>query len=328
MSINSPAVSVCVVTYNHERYLARALDGALMQRTTFPFEIVIGEDCSTDGTRQVARRYAAAHPQTITLVEQQRNVRGNRNFALALSRCRGRYVALLDGDDYWTSPHKLQRQFDFLEARPRCVACFHTMQVVYESTPQHNWISRPRVIKETYTLRDLLRRYEFQTGSAMIRAAAVPPLPRWYYSLKVGDVTLFAMLAEHGPLGFIDEMMGVYRVHAGGLWSGKDRIGQHLQQLPAYEALSRYFRHEQDCVLWPELARVCTDLARRYETRGEFALARQYLLRGLSWGAWRLPGRQKLLARMLLRFHFPRVYRACRAAYRSVRGRPAHAGNS
>lgn len=326
--INSPAVSVCVVTYNHERYLAQALDGVLMQRTAFPFEIVIGEDCSTDGTRAIARRYAAAHPQTITLIEREKNVGGNRNFALALQRCRGRYVALLDGDDYWTSSHKLQRQFDFLETRPQYVVCFHAVKVIQESVPPRTWLSRPAVIRETYTLRDLLRRYEFQTGSAMVRSAAIPPLPRWYSSLKVGDVPLFAMLAEHGSLGFIDESMGVYRVHVGGLWSGKDRIGQHLQKLPAYEALSRYFRHEHDCVMWPDLAHVCVDLARRYEARGEFGPARAYLMRGLSWGAWRLPGRQMLLGRMLLRFYLPAVYRAVRAAYRSARGRAAQAGNS
>jgi glycosyltransferase involved in cell wall biosynthesis len=318
--MDRPAVSVCVVTYNHERFLAQALDSVLMQKTKFPFEIVIGEDHSTDRTVEIARRYAQTHPQLIALYERERNVGGNRNFILALERCRGRYVALLDGDDFWCSADKLQRQFDFLEAHPQCAACFHAATVMHEDTPERDWICRPSVIKEQYTLRDLLRQYQFQTAAAMLRASAIPVIPSWYYSIKIGDRTLFALLAQCGTLKYFDEVMSVYRVHAAGVWSGQDRIGQLRDRLAAFEALQRHFRGQQDCIIRPTVAEICGDLAARYETKGNLELAGEHARRALSAGAWRSRGQLQRALRVLLKVYCPSLYNGARAAYRQVRG--------
>lgn len=317
--MHSPAVSICVVTYNHQRYLAQALDSVLMQQTAFPIEIVVGVDRSTDDTRQIARRFAAAHPNLITLIEREQNVGGNRNFALTLSRCRGKYVALLDGDDYWTSPHKLQRQFDFLQSHPRCTACFHAAHVVHDDAPGRNWVCRPTGARETYGLRDLFRRYQFQTASAMIRTDAVPALPSWYFRMNIGDRTLFAMLAERGSLGYIDQIMSAYRIHRGGLWSGQDRIWQLLEKLKADEALRRHFRHEHDCLIQPRIAESCVELACRYEKRGDLLLARRFAIRAISTNAWRSRGHLKSLVRILAWSSSPHIYARARSIYRSLR---------
>ncbi len=108
------AVTVLVMTYNHERYIRRALDGALGQELTVPYEVLISEDCSTDGTREIVEAYARRHPDRIRLVLSPANLRSNEVVARGFRAARGRYLALLDGDDFWTAEDKLQAQFDFL----------------------------------------------------------------------------------------------------------------------------------------------------------------------------------------------------------------------
>ena len=121
----SPKVSVVMLTYNHEKFIAQAIESVLIQRTNFPIELVVGEDCSTDGTREIVRRYAAARPDIIRLVFHEKNVGAYENGQDVLAACQGEYIALLEGDDYWTSPDKLQRQADYLDAQPACALCFH-----------------------------------------------------------------------------------------------------------------------------------------------------------------------------------------------------------
>ena len=118
-------VSVCMITYNHEAFLAEALESILAQRTTFEIEVIVGEDCSTDNTRAVLLHYQRLHPHLIKPILQPHNVGYHRNFADVLRRASGEYIALLEGDDYWTSPEKLQRQSDLLDAHPEFSMCFH-----------------------------------------------------------------------------------------------------------------------------------------------------------------------------------------------------------
>ena len=126
-------VSVAMITYNHERFIAQSIEGVLMQQTDFAVELVIGEDCSTDGTRAIVRRYGERHPERIRLLLPERNLGADANLAAVLKACRGQYVALLEGDDYWTDPTKLQKQVDFLEEHPDYVLCHHDAVIVDEN---------------------------------------------------------------------------------------------------------------------------------------------------------------------------------------------------
>ena len=118
-------VSVVLLTYDHERYIAQAVDSVLAQETPFDVELLISEDCSTDRTREIVRDYAARHPDRIRLFLSERNINTNEVTLRALRAARGDLVAFLDGDDYWISPHKLARQVEFLDAHPECSMCFH-----------------------------------------------------------------------------------------------------------------------------------------------------------------------------------------------------------
>src|ERR1700676_449892 len=111
-------LSVMMITYNHERYIAQAIESILAQKVNFDYELVIGEDCSTDGTRAVILDFHRRYPSRIVPLLRERNLGGPRNFLGTLAACRGKYLALLEGDDYWICTDKLQRQVDFLEANP------------------------------------------------------------------------------------------------------------------------------------------------------------------------------------------------------------------
>lgn len=124
-----PLLSVVTITYNHEPYIAKCIEGVLMQKVNFPIEFIIAEDCSTDGTRAICEDYARRFPDVIRLVLSEKNVGALPNERRALGMARGRYVALCEGDDYWTDECKLQKQVDFLESNPDYTICFHNRMV-------------------------------------------------------------------------------------------------------------------------------------------------------------------------------------------------------
>jgi glycosyltransferase involved in cell wall biosynthesis len=242
--MDAPRVSVSLIAYNHAPFIAQAIEGVLNQRTTFPFEIVIGEDESSDGTREIVQRYAAAHPDKIRLnlhsrgenLSYQGRPTGQRNYAFNIRSVRGEYVALLDGDDYWTDPEKLQRQVDYLDAHPECTTCFHRVDFVDEHGADLPSPSQVTVLKPTYTLHDLLRGVFFnRTASVLFRRDPHSDLPDWYYRCPVADFPLHALNGMRGDFGFLDRAMAKYRIHAGGYWSAAGQPSSPAEQQVADE---------------------------------------------------------------------------------------------
>lgn len=129
-----PLVSIVCITYNHEPYLRQALDSFLMQKTSFAYEIVLAEDCSTDGTRKICEEYAAEHPDIIHYIWSDNNVGAVENEARAIRAAKGKYIALCEGDDYWTDENKLQKQADFMESHPEYSVTFHRYKIHYGDT--------------------------------------------------------------------------------------------------------------------------------------------------------------------------------------------------
>ena len=243
--MGAPRASVLLLTYNHERFIAEAVAGALAQQTRSPIEIVVAEDCSTDGTRDALLAIDRAHPGRLRLLARDRNYGLQRNFASALAACRGEFVAMLDGDDVWTSPHKLQRQIDFLDAHPECAMCCHGAVELFEDG--RTVVTAPR--PEIATLHDMLRDNFCYSSSAMFRKALVPELPEWFFSLAMEDQPAFAMAARHGFIGYLNEVMLTYRVHRGGAWSGRSPEDQVREEVRLYEALREYLGASYDEVI-------------------------------------------------------------------------------
>ncbi|MEZ4905554.1 MAG: glycosyltransferase [Spirosomataceae bacterium] len=219
-------VSVCVPTYNHEKYIAQMLEGALMQQTTFPFEIVIGDDASTDHAPTIIEDYAQRfpdkiraylHPQNLGPAEP-REFGGRNNVLFLLKACQGQYVALCEGDDYWTDPLKLQKQVDFLDTHPNFTICHHNLKVIYEDeSPSHLFNNDQQ--KTASTIQDVLEdRWFVATASLMYRNQFLTEdFVLWHATAAAGDWALVIQLAARGDIGYLNETMGVYRKHHGGL---------------------------------------------------------------------------------------------------------------
>jgi glycosyltransferase involved in cell wall biosynthesis len=225
--------SVVCVTYRHEKYIGRALDGFLMQKTGFDFEIIVADDCSPDGTAGIIREYQARFPQKIKPVLRDKNIGANRNFNDALYRARGRYIALCEGDDYWTDPGKLQRQVDFLESHPDYSLCFHRVKLLYRF-PWLHWPWSNRRQRETTSLADLCRKNYIYTASAVFRNLFKEPLPPWFETAAPTDWPLYVLIARHGRIKYLNRTMAAYRIHQAGSWGGsclRDKWQREIQML-------------------------------------------------------------------------------------------------
>jgi glycosyltransferase involved in cell wall biosynthesis len=276
------AVSVLVVTYNHERFVRQALESALSQRLPQPFEILISEDCSTDGTREIVQGYAESHPHLVRLLLSKRNVHSNEVVARGLRAARGRYIAYLDGDDYWTNDDKLRTQVAFLDAQPDLTICFHNVQVVDEHSQSMGRLWNAPGQPELSGLYELLRGNPIAASSVVYRRAAVSDVPGWYDRFfPVTDWPLHVLYARKGRIGYLDRTLGAYRLHSGGLYS---TLGER-EKLEANAVFYRRMRACSSGAFAAEVARGQRDYflgwAEEFRRRGD----RRMLLRCLWW-AW------------------------------------------
>jgi Glycosyl transferase family 2 len=232
-----PLVSVVLRTYGHAEFIAQAIESVLIQRAPFPFELVIGEDCSTDGTREIVRGYAERHPDLIRAVLPEQNLGHGQILLRTIEAARGHYLAYLDGDDYWTAPAKLRRQVEYLEANPDCRTCFHDASLVYDVAGMPSGSVSPGFAETKLGLADILGECFVPAPSMMFHKEVVESLPTWSFESTWIDWVIHIKAAELGPLGYIAEPMAAYRVHEGGMFSSLDRVSQLEEDLRFYERL-------------------------------------------------------------------------------------------
>ncbi len=232
-----PKLSICCLAYNHAKFIRQALDGFVMQKTNFPFEVLIHDDASTDGTADIIREYEAKYPNLIKPIYQMEN-QFSKGVCISKTinypRVQGEYVAFCEGDDYWTDPLKLQKQVDFLDAHPDYMGCFHPAKMIWEDIPKKPSIAPPpylRSFKKDFDIKDVLRTYFIYTPSVVYR---------WVYNDKellenyptgiiAGDLYLQIIHAKYGKIHMLDDVMSVYRRHKGGVWNAENTIGAHLK---------------------------------------------------------------------------------------------------
>lgn len=224
--MSEPLLSVCLITYNHARYIKQAIDGVLMQKVNFSWELVIADDFSTDGTREIVLEYKEKYPEFIKLISHEKNVGAAQNFMDLISAPSSKYIAYFEGDDYWADPHKLQKQVDFLESHLDYTICFHPVKIINEKddTIQHRYGGRGR---KSYSFDDLIEGNFIPTCSVVFRNGILTHLPEWYPSLNSGDWAIYLLIAHQGGrVGQLDEVMAVYRIHHGSTWSTIKKVEQ------------------------------------------------------------------------------------------------------
>jgi len=249
-----PLVSVCCLTHNHEAWIGGALDSFLAQRTDFPFEVMVFDDASTDTTADIIKQYQSRHPDIIRPFFASENI-FSRTHSLyqvytrhALPLCRGKYIAICEGDDYWTDPLKLQEQAGFLERNRGYYVCFHYTGIEKDGVVDHAAHHRNtgNILKgrTDFELRDLIRGSFIPNCSVMYRKTE-SPYPAVFDDMMLPDWPLHCIHAAAGKIRYLDEDMAVHRVHSVGLWNG----------------LGRKEQLETDCAI---LERLCTFLGPEY----------------------------------------------------------------
>lgn len=243
----SPRVSVFMMVYNHESYISDALNGILIQKTNFDFEIVIGEDCSTDGSRRIINEYAQRYPGKFKLLFHPENIGPHKNQEEVLTNCSGEFVAMCEGDDYWTDDLKLNKQVEFLENNPDHNICFHRVDIlrnekIYEDSKIEARFNK--INNNPISVTDLLEQGNFMhTPSVVFRNVNLKPPMELIYS-SVGDYLLHIINARSGYIKRLDDVMAVYR-DGTGIYSSLNSK-QQLKKILIYQACIVSYLKDRD----------------------------------------------------------------------------------
>lgn len=248
-------ISACIITYNQENYIRQCLEGAVSQVVSFPYEIVVGVDKSNDDTKIICEEYQQRYPHLIRLVAHDVRLGMRGNSLDTISRCRGKYIAICEGDDSWTHPLKLKRQVSFLENNPDCSMCYHPTTIVYKDNSKPTKITGPvevfQNITHKFSMDEVIcGRLGLWTASIVFRSNILADLPCWTDNITFGDVALKLFCATKGKIGYIGpESMSIYNRNVENSWSyleGKTmdweerRMESHLEVLDYFDQYTNF----------------------------------------------------------------------------------------
>jgi len=241
---SNPKISICIITYGHENYILQAIEGVLMQKCDFEIELVIANDCSPDSTHTIIQNIISNHPKksSIKYFNHEVNLGMMPNFIFAIQQCSGKYIALCEGDDYWTDPLKLQKQVDFLEANPGYVLCFHEVNILKpDGEITEDFITK---VPEDYeSLETLAKLGNYIHTPSVVFRNIIHDFPFEFKYTPIGDYFLYLMLAENGKLKFLEEKMAVYR-YGVGIFSGTSKFQNAKSNHMLFVCLLSYLKDE------------------------------------------------------------------------------------
>ncbi len=254
----SPLVSICCATFNHEKYLAKTLQSFLMQQVSFTIEVVIGEDCSTDRTPLIVQDYVERFPQFFRVMTSDANVGVSQNAFRIREAARGKYIALCEGDDYWTDPHKLQKQVEFLEKNPEFAVSAHWVKNVDGSGQLlERQVFTGESCPEVFGVEEAIQGTPTHMNSWVLRTSALRSIPQakmdLVLRLPAHDEPLLLLLLVQGKGYCFRETMGVWRHHSGGYWSPRSELNRRFALLEFFYSLPMFLdgdlgRHYRDVV--------------------------------------------------------------------------------
>ena len=253
-------VSVLIITYNQKNFIREAIDSVLAQKTTFPIEILVGDDFSNDGTREIIQEYERKYPGLVKGVLHPYNMgkNGGINFLETLKLAKGEYYALIDGDDYLIDPLKLQKQADLLDAHPDYSLTFHNALITYEDGKPSHVLNGPDM-KPFYTVEDLVGEDEiwFMATSSTMCRNSIAEYPAWFRESVSGDIPRLILKAKLGKIGYLPDLMSVYRKNRNGV-SFSDKYDDAVflkNRIDMYSNINRELDYKFDNVLRKNIAR-------------------------------------------------------------------------
>ena len=295
----SPALSVLLVTYNHAKFVAQALDSILMQRTDFDFEIVVADDCSSDSALTIIKEYEKQYPQ-LRLLPAETNVGISRNYQRGFAACRGEYIAVLEGHDYWISPRKLQAMSAFLDRNPRCSFCFHRI-IRYDEHPESVAIQ-----PADWTVEQILTASELAGGNfigglstCVYRREIIAALKPRLWELDIREWFFNIVVAEHGPIGYVPQILSVYRAHPEGIWSMKSLSATLPELLGLIDCYDEFLDFKFTRELQAFREKIAPGLTVKPSNRRVRIWIAYWRVR--IWVASRLPARLKRILKRLVR---------------------------
>lgn len=271
-----PVVSVTITTYNLETFVEKTIQSVLDQETDFPFEIVIGDDCSTDGTQDIIKRFQKQYPDIIrTVIFNEKNEGVSVLFPRVILSCKGQFIATLDGDDYWTDNNKLQMQLNYLKNNSEYKICCTDYSIIdkYENIIEKDHLRRKK--REKYTISDIIYSTTPPRHTAFFAASIVPnPFPVNYKMVKVNDDHyFFTLLTQYSDIGVLKVNTANYRKHDGGIYSKKPFDYKITNLIITNSCMLEYFKDESiRKKLINNLFGLYSKLGRYYFAYGKFSL--------------------------------------------------------
>jgi glycosyltransferase involved in cell wall biosynthesis len=247
-------VSCHVITYNHINYISQCIEGILMQKTDFEFEIIIGDDLSTDGTREILEDYAIQNPKLIKLNlrnERGQGIPGKENFVSTLQMCKGEYITLCDGDDYWTDPFKLQKQVDFLEANSEYVIHSAVARVLSNNEITDDYVGLESEPK-TFTIDNFYKQNNLISCTVIFKNI-ITEFPTDFHKIIFGDWYLYTLLLKKSGLKAYrsKDIFSIYRIHSSGVMKSlslRRNYEVHIQQIIMLKRLIGYRKFPKDVI--------------------------------------------------------------------------------
>lgn len=231
---NDILVSICCITYNHEKYIKKAIDSFLMQKTNFKFEIIIHDDASTDSTSEILKEYQKKHPNLINIIIQKENQfsKGVEILDIVFKMAKGKYIAFCEGDDYWCDNLKLQKQFDFIEKRDNCSLVVTGAYFLNQNNGKIVKKRQPYLGSRYYNIGEIIINggILFATNSMFFRKRFVEKLPDFFYKISIGDYPLIIHLALCGEVYFLKDRTSVYRINVPNSWTVVNKKNNTLKR--------------------------------------------------------------------------------------------------
>ncbi len=240
-------VSVIMVTYNQEKYIDEAIRSIVLQKFNYPYEIIIGDDCSTDKTLEHCLKWQKKFPDIIKVIQREKNIGIQRNYIDSYNHCRGEYIAICEGDDFWCSKHKLQRQVDYMDTHQDCNICFHRVINLYMSNNSKS-LSNGNNTKIDSNITDLAQSNYITNLSVMYRKNVIESLPDWLTDIQSPDYVIHMLHASTGNIHYINSPMAVYRQHAKGIWGSNIKEKQLLISINSRKKLIEHFSSKPSIV--------------------------------------------------------------------------------